>query len=73
MEWKARRVLTKNGNSRTVVIPREFLQRMNLMLGEALDLIYDDEKNILKIKSAEGHQSGVRAVRHARAPREVHE
>lgn len=71
MEWKARRVITKNGNSRTVVIPREYLQRMNLMLGDSVEMVFDDEKRELRIKNAEVRHSGVRAVRHARRPREV--
>ena len=71
MKYAAKRVLAKNGNSYTVVIPRMFLMQMCLYRGVPLDLEYDDETETLTIRRGEPKPAGIYGRMAARAPRPV--
>lgn len=52
MKFKAVRALTKNGNSYTVALPRQFIIGLGLMRREQLLLVYDDDTEQLTITRA---------------------
>ena len=54
-------MLSQNGNSYTVVIPRLFLMQMCLYKGIPLDLEFDDQAKTITIRRGEPLPSGVTA------------
>lgn len=52
MRRVAQRSLTKNGNSYTVSIPREFIEELRLGKGALLDIIRDDDNTVLTVRRA---------------------
>lgn len=69
MRWTARRFITKNGNSRTVAIPRPFLEKMRLMRGDAIDVVFDDDELVIRITNAEPRPARANGISAARAAR----
>lgn len=70
MILRTRRLITKNGNSRTIALPRQYLEHMHLLLQDPVDVDYDDETKTITIRAAEGARYSKRGISVARTPRE---
>ena len=69
MRYAARRTLSQNGNSYTVVIPRLFLMQMCLYKGIPLDLEFDAEAETITIRRGEPKPAGISVRGQARGAR----
>jgi len=69
VRYGARRTLSQNGNSYTVVIPRLFLMQMCLYKGIPLDLEFDDQAGTITIRRGEPKPAGVNVRGNGRGAR----
>lgn len=71
MKLRAVRILTKNGNSYTVVMPRSFLMNMRLTRGCELELVYDDDNDTVTMRAINPPPRNYRGVGHSREARPI--